>query len=181
MILQTERLILRPWEEEDAENLYQYAKDPAVGPIAAWPVHTSVQMSKEVINTVFSAPETYAVCLKEDGKPIGCVGLNFGEKANFKIGETEGELGYWLGVPFWGRGIIPEACKELMCHAFEDLQLTRIWCACYDENTKSKRVQEKCGFCFHHTIENDCNPILNTKTSTQVSCITKQQWENSQK
>lgn len=181
MVLQTNRLILRPWEESDAESLYLYAKDPAVGPSAAWPVHTSVEMSKEVIRTVFSEKETYAVCLKENGKSIGCVGLNFGEKANIKIESSEAELGYWLGVPFWGRGIIPEACKELIRHAFEDLQLTRIWCVCYNENSKSKRVQEKCGFIFHHTIENDCNPILNKKTSSQVSCITKQQWENSRK
>ena len=41
MILETERLILRPWEETDAEECYKYAKDPRVGPISGWPVHTS--------------------------------------------------------------------------------------------------------------------------------------------
>ena len=64
MELYTNRLILRPWLESDAENLYTYAKDPQVGPIAGWPIHTSVENSREIIENVLSADETYAVCLK---------------------------------------------------------------------------------------------------------------------
>ena len=75
MIFETERLILRPWEEDDADSLYEYAKDPAVGPIAGWPVHTSVENSKAIIKEVLSADETYAVCLKEDNRAIGSIGL----------------------------------------------------------------------------------------------------------
>ena len=67
-MIETERLILRPWNETDAESLYEYAKDDRVGPIAGWPPHTSVENSREVIKTVLSAPETYAVCLKENNK-----------------------------------------------------------------------------------------------------------------
>ena len=63
--METERLILRPWREEDALPLYKYAKNPAVGPIAGWPPHTSVENSREVIRDILSAPETYAVVLKE--------------------------------------------------------------------------------------------------------------------
>jgi len=65
MILETERLILRPWEERDVNDLFQYASNPEVGPIAGWPVHTSVENSKEIIKSVFSAPEIYAIVLKE--------------------------------------------------------------------------------------------------------------------
>ena len=65
MILETERLILRPWEERDANDLFQYASDPEVGPNAGWPVHTSVENSKEIIKSVFSSPETYAVVKNE--------------------------------------------------------------------------------------------------------------------
>ena len=70
MILKTERLLLRPWNESDAESLYEYAKDPRVGPVAGWPVHTGVENSREIIRTVLSAPETYAVCLKGDDRPV---------------------------------------------------------------------------------------------------------------
>lgn len=79
MILETGRLILRRWEEADAEELYQYAKDPAVGPIAGWPPHTSVENSREIIRDVLTAPETYAVVLKETGKPVGSIGIMFGK------------------------------------------------------------------------------------------------------
>ena len=58
-MLETERLILRRWEETDAENLYQFAKDPDVGPIAGWPPHQSVEESLDVIRNVFSGQEAY--------------------------------------------------------------------------------------------------------------------------
>ena len=55
MILETERLTLRPWREDYAEDLYIYAGDPEVGPPAGWPPHTSVESSREIICTVLSA------------------------------------------------------------------------------------------------------------------------------
>ena len=76
MCLETERLILRPWIEADAEECYRYARDPRVGPLAGWPVHTSVAHSQQVIRAVLSAPETYAIVLRETGKPIGSIGLH---------------------------------------------------------------------------------------------------------
>ena len=76
MILQTKRVIMRPWSDDDAEKLYKYASDPDVGTPAGWQPHTSVEHSLDVIRTVFSAPETYAVCLRESGEPIGSIGLH---------------------------------------------------------------------------------------------------------
>ena len=57
MILTTERLVLRPWTEADAESLFEYAKDPDVGPIAGWSPHKSVEESLNVIKKVFSGKE----------------------------------------------------------------------------------------------------------------------------
>ena len=79
MRLETDRLILRSWHDSDAEELYKYAQNPQVGPVAGWPPHQSVEESLEIIRTVFSYPETYAVVLKETGKPIGCIGLKTGD------------------------------------------------------------------------------------------------------
>ena len=73
MILETERLILRPWEEKDANDLFQYASNPEVGPIAGWPVHTSVENSREIIKSYLSAPEIYAIVLKETMQPVGSI------------------------------------------------------------------------------------------------------------
>ena len=74
MILKTDRLILRPWEESDAEDLYEYAKDERIGPAAGWPVHKDVAYSRAVIRTIFSRDEVYAICLKGMGKePVGSI------------------------------------------------------------------------------------------------------------
>lgn len=152
-ILLTDRLILRPWNEADAEALYAYAHDPKVGPIAGWPPHQSIEESREIIRTVLSMPETYAVVLRETLEPIGSVGLLLGDAADPIALDSEAELGYWIGVPHWGHGYIPEAAHEMLRHAFEDLKLEGVWCICDDTNEKSKRVMEKLDFVYSHTEE----------------------------
>ncbi len=174
--METERLILRPWTEDDAEDLYLYAKDPAVGPIAGWPPHTSVENSHGIIRTVLSVPETYAVVWKETGRPIGCIGLKFGAAADLAEREDECEIGYWLGVPYWGRGIMPEAVRELLRHAFLDLHLSRVWCGYYEGNVKSKRVQEKCGFRYERTAEGMDVPLMHERRTVYASCLSAEEW-----
>jgi len=178
LILNTNRLILRPWYESDAEDLYKYASHPDVGPIAGWPVHTSVENSKEIIKDVLSKPYTFAVVLKETMKPIGSIGLMIGNSSNIGISDSEGEIGYWIGVPFWGQGLIPEAMRELMRYAFEELNLKIIWCGYFDGNLKSKRVQEKCGLKYHHTRENVPCAIPNVFRTEHITRITKEDWSN---
>ena len=176
MVLTTERLILRPWDEADAESLFEYAKDPAVGPAAGWPAHTSVENSRQIIRDVLSAAETYAICLKKTGLPVGSIGLHF----HSDLAETDGEaeLGYWLGVPFWGRGIVPEAAREILRRAFEKLGLERVWCGYYDGNEKSKRVQEKLGFRYVRTTENVPVPLLGETRTGHVNLMTKAEWRS---
>ena len=179
MTLETNRLLLRPWEESDAEELYRYAKDPLVGPIAGWPPHTSVENSRDIICNVLAVPETYAIILKETGLPIGSIGLKMGENTDLTEETDECELGYWLGVPYWGQGIMPEAPREIIRYGFEDLHMKKIWCAYYDGNDKSKRVQEKCGFKFHHTTEGIEVSLMNEIRTGHVNCMTKEEWSKS--
>ena len=174
MNLKTERLLLRPWHEEDAEDLYLYAKDPDVGPPAGWPAHTDVEHSRRIIETVLSAPETFAVCLKEDGEPIGSIGLHRNDLAEE---DDEYELGYWIGKPFWGRGLIPEASREVLRYAFEDLGMSRIWCGYYDGNEKSGRVQAKLGFVYQHSTEGiEVKPLGEIRVG-HVNLMTKARWQ----
>lgn len=171
MILETERLILRPWRESDAESLFFYARDERVGPAAGWYPHRSVENSLEIIRTVLSAEETYAVCLKCDNKAIGSIGLMIGERSNLNVPSDEAEIGYWIGVPFWGQGLIPEACREIIRHAFEDLRLKRLWCGYFDGNEKSKRVQEKCGFKYHHTNKDVYFDLIDSIRTEHVTLL----------
>lgn len=173
MILQTPRLILRPWEESDAEECYRYAKDPRVGPMAGWPVHKDLEDSRRVIREKLSMPETYAIVLKETGLPIGSVGFHHYDLA---AKEDEAELGYWLGVPYWGRGFATEAGREMLRHAFEDLHLNRVWCGYYEGNSQSARVQEKLGFRFQWKNENA--PVFQMEETRvgYVNLLTKEEW-----
>ena len=175
---ETDRLILRPWREDDAEELYKYASDPEVGPPAGWPPHTSVENSCEIIKTVFSAPDTFAVCLKDNGKPIGCIGFHRNDLAEK---DDEYELGYWIGKPFWGKGLIPEASYEMLRYAFEDLKMNRIWCGHYDGNIKSRRVQEKLGFVYHHTTEGIEVDLLNEIRTGHAMLMTREEWGKGRK
>ncbi|MBQ4436900.1 MAG: GNAT family N-acetyltransferase [Clostridia bacterium] len=175
MILETERLILRPWEEADAEECFKYAQDSRIGPAAGWPVHTSVENSRQVIRDVLSGPETYVIVLKETGLPVGSIGLHHNDLAS---GEDESELGYWLGAPYWGQGLVPEAAREMLRHAFEDLGLRRVWCGYYDGNDKSRRVQEKLGFRYQWTTENVPVPMLGETRKGHVSLMTREEWES---
>lgn len=164
-MIETERLILRPWKDSDAESLFKYAKDPEVGPIAGWPPHTSVENSREIIKTIFSAPETYAVVLKETNEPIGCVGIMFSNSLHTaSMKEGEAEIGYWIGKPYWGQGFIPEAVRVLLWRCFNELDIETVWCGYYDGNFKSKRVCEKSGFKYHHTSYDIESPLGDKRT-----------------
>lgn len=152
-MLETERLILRKWTDADAESLFHYAKDPAVGPAAGWQPHQSVEESRNVIRNLLNGAECYAICEKGSDEAIGSIELRLNGHTDMTDRDDECELGYWLGKPFWGRGYMPEAAKEILRHGFEDLGMNVIWCGYYDGNQKSKRVQEKLGFTYHHTCQ----------------------------
>lgn len=152
-MLETERLLLRPWRDSDAADLYEVAKDARVGPAAGWPPHKSVEQSRTIIRNVLRFPENYAIVLKETGAVIGSIGLLTQGHTNLPLQKDEGELGAWIGVPYWGNEYVVEAAKALMKHGFEDLGLSRIYGANFEGNKKSERLQEKLGFRYRRTIE----------------------------
>lgn len=179
MIIETERLILRKWQIQDAESLYIYAKDPDIGPIAGWPPHQSVEESRRVIENVLSGPECYAICEKGTNAVIGAVELF--KDSDMTGGDDECELGYWLGKPFWGRGYMPEAAAALIDRGFEELGMKAIWCGYFDGNEKSKRVQEKLGFIYHHTSSKVPVPLLHEIRTEHANLLTKEMWEQGRK
>ena len=147
MTLETKRLLLRPWEESDAESCYRYASDPLVGPAAGWPAHTSVENSREIIRTVLSEPDTFAVILKErPDEPVGSI------------------------------GVFPTEAPELLRYCFEDKGAQQVWCSHYAGNEKSKRVIEKCGFSYQLTCERPAL-VDDALRPTLFYALTKEKWE----
>lgn len=173
MMLTTERLRLRPWQDTDAEDLFFYARDPDVGPACGWAPHKSLEESRAVLRSVLAGPECYALCLKESGRPIGTAELMLAGNTDLTDRADECELGYWLGKPYWGQGYMPEAAEELLRHAFEELGIRAVWCGYHAGNDQSRRVQEKLGFAFHHDRPVQ---VLGRPTTGRVNLLTREQW-----
>ena len=76
--------------------------------------------------------------------------------------------------------MIPEAVRELMRYGFEELGLTTLWCAYFDGNEKSHRVQEKCGFRYHHTEKDKLWHLTNEVRTEHISCISREPWMEEQ-
>ncbi len=145
-VLSTERMVLRPWREDDARTLFKYAKDPEVGPRAGWPPHKSVEESLEIIRTVFSGEGMWAAELKETGEAIGCVGYLPASASNLNIPEDQAEVGYWIARPFWGRGLCTEALRAVIDYCFREKGFSTLWGDYFPDNPASGRVMAKCGF-----------------------------------
>lgn len=174
MTLETQRLILRPWREEDAKTLYEYAKDPLVGPAAGWAPHSSEENSRAIIRTVLSQPDTFALIRKDrPEETIGSAGI-FPTGAPGITGESE--IGYWIGRPFWGQGLVPEAVRELLRVCFAQRGEERVWCGHFEGNERSKRVIEKCGFGYVFTGA-ECPWPDGSTHACRYYAITKGEWE----
>ena len=180
-VMETGRLFLRPWRWSDAEALYPIAADPEVGPAAGWACHTSPAYSLNIIKTVLSEPETYAVVDKASGLPVGSVGLMVGARSDLCRGDDEAEVGYWIARACWGRGLIPEAVRALQAYAFGPLGLRTLWCGAYAGNERSRRVQEKCGFVPVLTRENVFVPALGEYRTETVTRLDRETWLASEK
>lgn len=173
--LETPRLLLRPFRESDGADVYEYAKDPAVGPIAGWRPHGSEAESREIIRTVFSAPGVFAVELKETGRVVGSVGFVGGHPAGKIPGCPDDEIGYALGRAYWGRGLVPEAVNAVLEYGFTELGLSRIWCGHYAANRRSAKVIGKCGFRYQFAKPTDVD-LLGEIRQTYFYMQTKEDW-----
>ncbi len=144
--METDRLLLRPWRDSDAEALFKYASDPDVGPRAGWPPHKSVEESLHIIRTIFHSDHIWAIELKETGETIGCIGYYAYGESNINIGENDAEAGYWVAKPYWNQGICTEALQLLIDYCFKVKGFQTLWSDFFINNPASGRVMEKCGF-----------------------------------
>lgn len=147
--LQTERLILRPWQESDLDDFYEYARDPEIGPNAGWEPHTNREASRSILQLFVSQNEVWAIEHQQDGKAIGSIGLHMDRK---RSGVNARMLGYVLARQYWGQGLMTEAARCAIRYAFEELQIDILSVYHYPHNMKSRRVIEKCGFRYEGTL-----------------------------
>ena len=144
--METDRIILRPWRESDAEALFKYASDPEVGPRAGWPPHRSVEESLAVIRDIFQNDTTWAIELKETGEAIGAMGYMPSYTSKLPARPGEPLLGYWVARPYWNRGICTEALRLMLDHIRATTPVRSLISSHFVDNPASGRVMEKCGF-----------------------------------
>ena len=147
--METDRLILRKWSEDDADALYKYASDPKVSELALWDCHTSVDMSREVISRFFLPnPHLFAIVHKDTNEPIGCIGLVPEEDSHHPLLPNEKEVGYWIGRPHWNNGLTTEALDIFISYCRDNLHLDSLLITTDEKNKASQRVAQKNGFIF---------------------------------
>lgn len=172
--LETERLLLTPWKVSDAKELYDYAKNPNVGPHAGWAPHKDVAESEEIIKTIFLPSNAWAIKDKKSGKIIGSIGLEYDKhrpETNSK------EMGYSLAEEWWGKGIMTEAAKEVLRFGFEELELDIIGICTSETNNRSQRVIEKCGFKYEGTIRRTYKVYDGTIRDSRCYSILKEEYK----
>lgn len=149
--LTTPRLILRPFTLNDLSDFNRYSSIPGVGEMAGWPHHQSLDESLKVLQMFLEEQNVLAIVDQVTNHVIGSVGVHASkleqtpEYANKKIIE----LGYVIAKPYWGRGMMVEACKAVIKYLFEVEGYEVLTCGHFIENNQSRRVIEKLGFKYH--------------------------------
>ena len=147
-MLETERLILRKLNENDADAIFNnWASDPEVTKYLTWPAHENIEVTKRVVDRWLKEekdPKTirFIITLKDNDEPIGSIDV---------VGYIDGnpEIGYCLSRKYWNQGIMTEACKAFVKHLFNK-GFNKVLIKAVVENIASNRVIEKCGFKFTH-------------------------------
>ena len=149
IVIETERLILRPFKQSDLDDFYEYASVEGVGEMAGWKHHENKEKSQSILDLFINEDKTFAIVLKENNKVIGSLGVEeYGmEQALSEFFDYQGrKIGYVLSKDYWGKGLMPEAVKAVIDYLFNVQKLDFLTCGYYEFNNQSKKVQEKCGF-----------------------------------
>ena len=152
IVIETERLILRAFEESDLSDFYAYASVPGVGEMAGWAHHQSIETSQRILRSFLEEKEVFAVVHKAEGKVIGSLGVHesppwVSKDERFKHLNAY-KIGYVLAKDFWGQGLMPEAVKTVIDYGFNTLGIDAFTCEHFMENSQSRRVIKKIGFEF---------------------------------
>ncbi len=173
--LKTERLLLRPFEQTDLDDLYAYASVDGVGQMAGWKPHENKEESQMILNMFIDERKTFAI--EKDGRVIGSLGIEYYNEKRFPEFDRLKcrEIGYVLAKDCWGQGLMPEALREVIRWLFEDKHLDVIFCGHFLRNQRSERVMKKCG--FTHYAYDRFETRMGTIEDDEVCILRREDWE----
>lgn len=137
--------IIRPWKQEDLDDLVLYANNRNVWNNLRnyFPHPYTKEHGLEWLEKVVDAPlPVINFAIEADGTVVGGIGLILNGDVYIK----SAEIGYWIGEPFWGKGIAAEALRQITEYAFNTFDLVRLYAEVFENNKASMRVLEKNGF-----------------------------------
>jgi [ribosomal protein S5]-alanine N-acetyltransferase len=153
-LLHSARLVLRAFTKADAAEIQNLANNKEVGGIIGLPqpyllehAQEWIEIQPELIRLGTEYP--LAIVEKTSNELVGTITLRV-DKNHFK-----GELGYWIGRPYWGKGFATEAVKRMISFGFEDLELNKIWASALSRNKGSLAVLQKAGLWDEGTLKQD--------------------------
>src|SRR5439155_24750791 len=167
-ILETQRLILRPFDEKDLDRMSELMANPDFMRFSLGPKtreQTAAFVEKLMGWERAGLPSQFAVVIRSDGVLVGYCGFLHQEVD----GEKEIEIGYRLHPDYWNRGIATEAARKVRDNAFSDLELPRVISLIDYDNTSSRCFSEKMGMTYE-------KEILFRGFPTQVFALTREQW-----
>jgi len=144
MQLQGSAFCLREWRTGDEESLVKYANNPRVSAnlFDSFPYPYTMDDARQWINSQHGIEKPTFLTIEMNGEVIGGIGISI--KAD--VYRRGANIGYWLGEPFWGKGITTEALSLMVDYAFQNFDLVRLQAGVYHTNLASMRVLEKAGF-----------------------------------
>ncbi len=143
--LVTKRLIVRPVRIGDAQDLFDYSRDPEVARHVLWEAHKSVHQTRQYVRFLLRqyrlcAPSSFVIELRQTGRVIGTIGYMWVQPEN-----RSAEVGYSLSRAYWNQGIMSEALSAVVEFGFESLHLNRVEAQHESDNPASGRVMEHVG------------------------------------
>lgn len=142
---------LRAWKKSDLESLVKYANNWQVAKYLTgrFPYPYTKEAGEAFINFATSSSPIHIFAIDIGGEACGTIGIHPQED----IHSYNAELGYWLGEPFWGKGIITKAVMEMVEYGFNNYEITRIFARPFGTNVGSQKVLEKAGFILEGRFE----------------------------
>ena len=147
--LETQRLILRGWQESDVNDLHDIMKKSSVI-MGGWEPHANINVTLDVLNEYIENDDGWAVVLKDSKKVIGCVRVCPDHNRGKLYAKS---INYVLSEDYWGNGYMSEAIKQIIKYLFDVLNIDLLSAFHIPDNIRSKNVLEKCGFEYEITIE----------------------------
>lgn len=142
---------LRPWTLADLPDLVRFANNPHIARFMndQFPHPYTEEHGRSFLAMAAHENPAHILAITADGQAVGGIGLH----PRTNIERHNAELGYWLAEPFWGRGIVTQAVRQMVDYGFRTFDITRIFARPFGSNLASQKVLEKAGFTLEARFE----------------------------